>query len=124
MKKILYLIPLLASAGLYAANWNVFFDLNGGGSVSYDSASIQKNGNLISVWAKVSRDSPVTRNGMTYDSSNIFLTINCKNRQYLSGESFFYLKDSVVGSLPKDGEYRNLIPETFPETLRNILCKK
>lgn len=108
----------------YAADdrWRYFAANGAGDTLYYDTDSVTVYGNnMVKVWYKMilhkDSKSPV-REGKWLNE------FNCNKREYRKIEAYYYYKDGDYKWDYEKSDWEDFEPETWKESLFNIVCKK
>jgi len=121
MKHLLFLFLLIFSTDLMS-EWVEYLNKTNGDVLFYDKASVQKNGNLVSVWNRIQFKTSV----MGASSFQNHLKIDCFEHSETTLQRTFYSdKDWTTPTMSTDYKQKpkkHIEENSATEYLANILC--
>lgn len=123
VKQLLFMFLLTFSSNSMA-EWVEYSTRANGDVLFFDKASVQKNGNLVSVWNRIRFKTSV----MGASSYQSYLKIDCfEHTETILQRTFYSDKDWTTQAMATDNKEKpkkNIKENSATENLATILCKE
>jgi len=126
MKRINTLVAatafLMAATPAFAANWVYVTTHDNGADYYYDSDTIQRSGNQVTVWRKLDHS---RNNAVKYREEKDQYRYDCSRRTYTLLSAIIYYPDGKVEAFTwqtHEQEITPIAPETVSEVVLEAVC--